>query len=546
MSNLLSQASLVMIPSGYKEDVVYSQIPTDGAGDLSFTRASNGTRINSAGLVEDVPWNLLEQSNSFNTTWAIGTNTTLTSGFSDPFGGGNAWRLTMTSGSGTFLQQTFTFDAVAYTFSVWAKANGNTNLTLQISGSSQESYVLTNEWQRITFTYTPSAGASQVIIGNGILSVDALIYGAQLNIGSTAKPYFPTTDRLNVPRLTYQNGGGGCPSLLLEPQRTNLALWSEDLSNASWSKVAVSVTANTITSPDGTTSADTVTANGVTTQHAFSQTITSGTIKSISIFAKAGTHQFLQILTGGTANPVANYDLVNGTSNMVGSLSTSSIENYGDGWYRCILTTTDTVASNPTFAFADSLSSTRYPSTSTSGTMYIWGAQCEVGAYATSYIPTTSSSATRVADDFILGSLQSNGIIGSNGLSFFVNFRKRNLASLAAKPSLTSASSNDVIGISTTATTLVSSVRIGGGGFTNTTILSPYNNEMVKVCFTLNGTTLKVFVNGSLALTTTASSSSVFTQLSTSTSLDKDQEYKQILLFPTPLTDAECQALTTL
>jgi hypothetical protein len=54
MSDLLNSASLVMIPSGYKEDVVYSQIPTDGSGDLSFTRASNGTRINSAGLVEVV------------------------------------------------------------------------------------------------------------------------------------------------------------------------------------------------------------------------------------------------------------------------------------------------------------------------------------------------------------------------------------------------------------------------------------------------------------------------------------------------------------
>jgi hypothetical protein len=73
MSNLLSQASLVMIPSGYKEDVVYSQIPTNGNGDLSFTRASNGTRINSAGLVEDVPWNLFTYSEQFqNADWIGG------------------------------------------------------------------------------------------------------------------------------------------------------------------------------------------------------------------------------------------------------------------------------------------------------------------------------------------------------------------------------------------------------------------------------------------------------------------------------------------
>jgi hypothetical protein len=57
MSDLLNSVSLVMIPSGYAEDKVYSAVPTDGSGDLSFTRSSNGTRINSAGLVEVVPWN---------------------------------------------------------------------------------------------------------------------------------------------------------------------------------------------------------------------------------------------------------------------------------------------------------------------------------------------------------------------------------------------------------------------------------------------------------------------------------------------------------
>ena len=62
MSDLLNSASLVMIPSGYKEDVVYSEIPIDGSGDLQFTRSSNGTRVNSAGLVEDVPWNLVQNS----------------------------------------------------------------------------------------------------------------------------------------------------------------------------------------------------------------------------------------------------------------------------------------------------------------------------------------------------------------------------------------------------------------------------------------------------------------------------------------------------
>jgi hypothetical protein len=56
--SLLNDASLVLIPSGYKEDKVYSIIPSDGSGDLDFVRGSDGTRINSLGQVENVCWNL--------------------------------------------------------------------------------------------------------------------------------------------------------------------------------------------------------------------------------------------------------------------------------------------------------------------------------------------------------------------------------------------------------------------------------------------------------------------------------------------------------
>jgi len=82
------------------------------------------------------------------------------------------------------------------------------------------------------------------------------VWGAQLNIGSTAKPYFPTTDRLDVPRLTYQNGGGGCPSLLLEKQSTNILSYSEQFENAYWGTLNSTITPNNIISPDGTQNAD--------------------------------------------------------------------------------------------------------------------------------------------------------------------------------------------------------------------------------------------------------------------------------------------------
>jgi hypothetical protein len=65
----------------------------------------------------------------------------------------------------------------------------------------------------------------------------------------------------NVPRIDYT--GGGCPSILLEPQRTNIVLRSEEFDNVSFVKNLSSVTPNNTTAPDGTLTADTWTGNGV-------------------------------------------------------------------------------------------------------------------------------------------------------------------------------------------------------------------------------------------------------------------------------------------
>jgi hypothetical protein len=58
----------------------------------------------------------------------------------------------------------------------------------------------------------------------------------------------------NVPRLDYL--GSSCPRLLLEPQRTNLYNYSEQLNQ--WTATNATVTANYAVSPDGYTNADRV------------------------------------------------------------------------------------------------------------------------------------------------------------------------------------------------------------------------------------------------------------------------------------------------
>jgi hypothetical protein len=98
----------------------------------------------------------------------------------------------------------------------------------------------------------------------------------------------------NVPRIDYT--GGGCPSILLEPQRTNIVLRSEEFdNNTSFQKNLSEVTPNTTTAPDGTLTADTWTGDGTSGVHYLAQTAsaTSGVAYTQSVFAKKGTNDFI-------------------------------------------------------------------------------------------------------------------------------------------------------------------------------------------------------------------------------------------------------------
>ena len=411
MSTLLEQASLVLIPSGYKEDVVYSQIPTNGNGDLSFTRASNGTRINSAGLVEVVPWNLLQQSEALNTTWSdFGTGVTVTANATTaPNGTSTADKLEFPTSTGSaqyVLGQIVNVEVgVPYTFSFWAKAVSGTitNLVVRINGAEAVlGETITTEWQRFTKTLTPTTASDDTgfknrnsVSGSGT-AINVYIWGAQLNIGSTANPYFPTTYRLNVPRLTYQNGGGGCPSLLLEKQSTNLALWSEDFTQSVWSLVFLvrNATANTAISPDGTQNADTIADSITTAEFGAGQliTATANTPQTTSIFVKANASNFAMLRFYG--NDIQKYycvvvNLSTGviTKTQAGSSTSStssSITNMGNGWYR--ITATATMNTTDYYLIVNLVPSATptigdFGNSSYAGTgsnsIYVWGAQFE-------------------------------------------------------------------------------------------------------------------------------------------------------------------------
>ena len=129
----LSDASLVLIPSGYKEDVVYCQKPTDGSGDLTFSRASTATRVNSDGLIEKVRTNLVTYSNTFTSSWGA-IDCSLTSGQTGYDGSNDGWLLSKTAAAAR-LFNSVTASGVN-TFSVYVKSGTLDWVRLMTNGSN--------------------------------------------------------------------------------------------------------------------------------------------------------------------------------------------------------------------------------------------------------------------------------------------------------------------------------------------------------------------------------------------------------------------------
>jgi hypothetical protein len=374
-------------------------------------------------------------------------------------------------------------------------------------------------------------------------------WGAQANIGSTAKPYFPTTDRLNVPRLTYQNGGGGCPSLLLEKQSTNLTLWSEDFTQSDWIKANASITANNTTSPDGTQNADKIVEDTSNSSHGAYQAIsvTNGIQYTWSGFFKAAGRTKFRLYAQSASTPYVEYDLSNGTIISTGGSVTGSIESMGNGWYRCIATTTTSGTTGYfNIAIEDASGNVVYTGDGTSG-IFAWGAQMEASSYVTTLIPTTSASATRVEDACSKTGIGS--LIGQTSGTLFVQWINLNndLCNLIETYNSTS-------GITGTSSILIQksannefNIRVFdslGNYSDNFTATIPLGTNKIALAYESGSAIL--YLNG-LSIGSN-SRTYVFVSTRDTISFDNRGGYarSEVVLFKTRLTNAELASLTTL
>ena len=362
----------------------------------------------------------------------------------------------------------------------------------------------------------------------------------------------------NVPRIDYT--GGGCPSILLEPLRTNIVLRSQEFDNASFVKNLSSVSANTTTAPDGTLTADTWTGDGTSGVHSLAQSVsaTSGVKYTQSVFAKKGTNNFIQILGTTTiydANSYANFDLNTGVVGLSGASATATITDFGNGWYRCTMTATaTTTASGNGFSLwlITSAAAGRVETNSLATSVHLWGGEVEAGAYPTSYIPTTTASVTRNADAIsktgisdLIG--QTEGVIFVESAALFNDLTQRTIAISDGTSSnrlyLFYSTTSNVISIFGTASG--TSFPLG----VSYTISDETQFAKIAVRYKVNDITL--WVNGvkrGTGLTSQALPIN-FSRFGFDSGTGGSNFYaktKQVQLYKTYLTDAEMASLTTL
>ena len=379
--------SLFMIPSAVSSGKVHSVFPNSTDADFDFNRDSDATRVNSEGLIERVGYYgselILNGDFATDSNWVKGAGWTISGGEANCNSGSSTELYQSLAVSGKTYKITFTI--TSYTSGqIAARAGGITGVVRTSIG---------------TFTDTITANGTQL----GVFNSGGFV-GSIDNVSAVEV----TGDRA---RLNYEIEGGLVntkPSLLLEPQSTNLITYSNNVIDSGNVYSNMSGLINQVTSPEGVINAGALIENTANTDHYFQRglaAISSSNYYTVSFFAKYnGRGASVNI---GASRLYAHFDLQAGTVIASGNNSdwqnlSTDIINYGNGWYKCVLTGQSVtgvagyIRVHTNNGITSSYTSS-YTGDGKSG-IFIYGIQFEQQAYCTSYIPTNGSTQTRAAE----------------------------------------------------------------------------------------------------------------------------------------------------
>ena len=338
-----------------------------------------------------------------------------------------------------------------------------------------------------------------------------------------------------TPRLDYPLIEGvvqDCPALLLEPARTNLIQYSEDFTNADWTKFNTTVTADQEISPDGTNTAYEVESTDASHLLYVTSSVSQSTKYIFSFFFKEGTINDTKIaFYDDTANSFILQD------------ADKEVIDYPNGWKRFIAEVTTPSGCTSLYSYIDRSSEV--------GSFYTWGAQLEQGSYPTSYIPTSGSAVTRAAET-CNGAGTSDTFNASEGILFVEMAALDRQKSLFELISLSDGTTTNRMYLGFASGTNKLIWLYGANVFTGeTTSIETTNNN--KIAFKFKDNDFAIWVNGveiDSQLSGSTFSSNTFNTMgfdsgSGSSTTKLYANLKQLMTFNKALTDSELEDLTS-
>ena len=401
-------------------------------------------------------------------------------------------------------------------------------------------------------------GYTQSNIGEGFY-----LWNMQLEQRDTVTAYTPTTTQPitnyvpllqtagnNVARFDHNPVTGESLGLLIEESRTNLLLRSEEFDNAYWVKTNATVTANAIIAPNGTLTAEKLIPDTVASGHHIDKILT-GAAHTLSIYAKAGEYSVMTLFFTNH-NSYVSFNLLTGTIVETAGTATGRIESVGNGWYRCSVSTTSTTHIQ---VRVYAINGANFAVNSNVGDgysgIYIWGAQLEVGAFPTSYIPTVASQVTRSDDRPLMENIdtsewfkQGKGTLYSELSHMDTDITGTNLHFL----NLINSNSGDFLGMRFSSDEKIQFLNFNNGSYNvviNSSSSSTLANTYHKASFSFTKDDAKTSLNGTTIGTDTSFNISQFDQLSFNWSNQQfNGHMKKASYYPINLTQNEINDLT--